>query len=226
MTKLNWERVQVENRVIKNGSTAAYDALYPCEQVARRDSAKITANRNHVPKTAGLRKLPDFLKVKSVDIDQSKLHSFLCEELKLIQKHNNWVKLFQTLCVLPPKTRASVASWVRRYSPWALQSKNNRPIKFTKSKTANYNLEEAEANPYWAEEFCETGAKTKANVADETKTNQIAQIRKSTTSYFKSFIEDPSETNMNLLVEKLSDYKTTYKLINSPSVRVRRSTPP
>lgn len=221
MTKLNWERVQVENRVIRNGSTAAYDALYPCEQVVRRDSKKITATKTPAPKITGLRKLPDFLKVKSVDIDRSKLHDFLCEELKLMQKHNNWVKLFQTLCVLPPKTQVSVAAWVRQYSPWTLQSKNNRPIKFTKSKSSNYNLEDAEANPYWAEEFCKTDTKTNTSIADEAKINQITQTRKVTTSYFKSFIEDPSDANFNFLVEKLASYKITYKLIKSSSKRVR-----
>lgn len=220
MTRFNWERVQVENRVIRNGSTAAYDALYPCEQVVRRDNKKITATKPPIPKITGLRKLPDFLKVKSVDIDRVKLHDFLCDELKLMQKHNNWSKLFQTLCVLPPKTRVSVASWVQRHSPWTLQSKNNRPIKFTKRKFSNYNLEDAEANPYWVEEFNKTDPKANTNIADETKVNQIKQIQKITISYFKSFIEDPSEANFNFLVEKLTDYKITYKLIKSSPKRV------
>jgi hypothetical protein len=220
VTKLNWERVQVENRIIKNGSTAAYDALYPCEQVMRRDSKKITATKTPVPKVSNSRKLPDFLKVKSVAIDQSKLHDFLCEELYLMQKHNNWSKLFQTLCVLPPKSRVRVAAWVQRYSPWVLQSKNNRPIKFTKNKFSNYNLEDAGANPYWAEDFFKTDTKTNVNLADEEKINQITEIRKITNSYFKSFIEDPSETNFNFLVEKLTNYKITYKLIKSSSKHV------
>lgn len=152
MTKLNWDRVQAENRIRRNGFTYAYDAIFPSnrhvvpDRVLKAEKKKnLTTSKIQKPK-----KLPSFLASGPNKIDQAGLHEFLYDQLTQMKTHNNWTKLFQILRELPPKIRVSVISWIEQYSPWLVIIKGKQPIRLIRRKSGEYKLPEAREFPYWA----------------------------------------------------------------------------
>lgn len=150
MTKFNWDRVQAENRIRRNGFTYAIDAMYPSERPVLSDRAlKARKKQNAVSSKRLSKKKSAFLALGPNKIDKTGLHEFLCAQLEQINIHNNWTKLLLVLRELPTRIRPSVISWIEHYSPWLVTMKGKHPARLIRRKNGEYKLAEAKQFPYW-----------------------------------------------------------------------------